>query len=95
MGKSLATKIQFIEPMYALGVRSLPEGPTWLYEIKLNGYRCIAGKDATGVTLWSRRGNVLTTQFPAIAKACELLPPGTLVDEICIMSVTKSRFRDK
>jgi ATP-dependent DNA ligase len=32
------------------------------------------------VSLWSRRGNALTLQFPAIAKACELLPPGTLVD---------------
>jgi DNA ligase D-like protein (predicted ligase) len=74
------TNIQFIEPMYALTVRSLPEGPDWLYEIKLDGYRCLAGRDAGGVSLWSRRGNVFTLQFPAIAKACELLPTGTLVD---------------
>ena len=73
-------KISFIEPMYALGVRSLPEGPDWLYEVKLDGYRCLAGKDARGVSLWSRRANPLTLQFPAIAKACELLPTGTLVD---------------
>ena len=39
MAKSPATQIQFIEPMYALGVRKLPEGPDWLYEIKLDGYR--------------------------------------------------------
>jgi ATP-dependent DNA ligase len=37
--------------MYALGVRNLPEGPNWLYEIKLDGYRCLAGKDASGVSL--------------------------------------------
>jgi DNA ligase D-like protein (predicted ligase) len=80
MKKPSATKIRFIEPMYALGVRSLPEGPHWLYEIKLDGYRCIAGKDASGVTLWSRRENVFTSQFPAVAKACESLPNGTLVD---------------
>ncbi|MGZ9242504.1 MAG: hypothetical protein ACXW6K_18665 [Candidatus Binatia bacterium] len=72
--------IQFIEPMYAVGVQSLPEGPEWLYEIKLDGYRCIDGRLPSGVTLWSRRGKALTTQFPAIAKACELLPSGTLVD---------------
>lgn len=30
--------------------------------------------------LWSRRGNSLTSQLPVIAKACELLPVGTLVD---------------
>ena len=66
--------------MYVLGVRNLPEGPDWLYEIKLDGYRCLAGKDDSGVSLWSRRGNVFTSQFPAIAQACERLPRGTLVD---------------
>ena len=35
---------------------------------------------AAGVSLWSRRGNAFTLQFPAIAKACELLPAGTLLD---------------
>jgi bifunctional non-homologous end joining protein LigD len=80
VAKSLPDKISFIEPMYALGVRNLPEGPDWLYEIKLDAYRCLARRDAGGVNLWSRRGNALTLQFPAIAKACELLPTGTLVD---------------
>ena len=37
-------------------------------------------KDSTGVTLWSRRGYLFTNQFPHIARACEQLPPGTLVD---------------
>jgi ATP-dependent DNA ligase len=32
------------------------------------------------VTLWSRRGNLFTNQFPQIARACARLPPGTLVD---------------
>ena len=40
----MAIEIQFIEPMYALGVRTLPEGPDWLYEIKLDGYRCIVAR---------------------------------------------------
>jgi DNA ligase D-like protein (predicted ligase) len=35
---------------------------------------------STGVTLWSRRGNRFTDQFPAIAAACEHLPPDTLLD---------------
>ena len=29
--KSLPDKISFIEPIYALSVRNLPEGPDWLY----------------------------------------------------------------
>jgi DNA ligase D-like protein (predicted ligase) len=74
------TKVKFIEPMYASLVNKLPEGKDWLYEVKFDGYRCLAGRDSTGVTLWSRRGNLFTTQFPQIAQACERLPPGTLVD---------------
>jgi ATP-dependent DNA ligase len=32
------------------------------------------------VTLWSRRGNLFTSRFPEIARACEKLPPETLID---------------
>lgn len=70
----------FIEPMYATAVRELPDGDTWAYEAKLDGYRCLAGKDKAGVTLWSRRGNLFTRRFPDIARACEKLPPDTLID---------------
>jgi bifunctional non-homologous end joining protein LigD len=51
-----------------------------LYEVKFDGYRCLAGRDCTGVTLWSRRENLFTKQFSHIARACEPLPPGTLLD---------------
>jgi hypothetical protein len=66
--------------MYALSVQNLPEGKEWLYEVKFDGYRCLAGRDSTAVTLWSRRENLFTTQFPHIAQACERFPPGTLLD---------------
>jgi len=75
-----AENLRFIEPMYARLVHELPAGNEWLYEVKFDGYRCLAGKDASGVTLWSRRGNLFTKQFPQIAQACEQLPPNTLVD---------------
>jgi ATP-dependent DNA ligase len=29
----------FIEPMLLLRKKKLPEGPDWLYEVKLDGYR--------------------------------------------------------
>ena len=73
-------KVRFVEPMYARLFNNLPEGKDWLYEVKFDGYRCLAGRDSTGVTLWSRRENLFTNQFPQIAHACERLPPGTLVD---------------
>jgi bifunctional non-homologous end joining protein LigD len=66
--------------MYALAVQNTPEGKEWLYEVKFDGYRCLAGRDKNGVTLWSRRGNLFTTQFPRIARACEGLPVDTLLD---------------
>ena len=66
--------------MYAQLVQRLPDAKGWLYEVKFDGYRCMAGRDATAVTLWSRRGNDFTEQFPKIAKACERLPPRTLLD---------------
>jgi bifunctional non-homologous end joining protein LigD len=80
MRKLSAATNKFIEPMYATTVRGLPNGSDWLYEIKFDGYRCIAARDAKGVRLWSRRGNSLTTQFSAIAAACKNLPPNTVVD---------------
>ncbi|HEX2244512.1 MAG TPA: non-homologous end-joining DNA ligase [Gammaproteobacteria bacterium] len=76
----LAESVQFIEPMYAQLVLQLPDGRDWLYEVKFDGYRCLAARDAAGVTLWSRRGNDFTAHFPNIAKACEQLPARTLLD---------------
>jgi DNA ligase D-like protein (predicted ligase) len=71
---------RFIEPMYATAVGQLPDGGAWTYEAKLDGYRCLAAKRSDGITLWSRRGTLFTDRFSAIAKACEKLPPDTLID---------------
>jgi len=46
--------------MYARAVQSLPEGLDWLYEVKLDGYRCLAGRD-TGI---SERLTVFPNQCP-------------------------------
>ena len=74
-------RVKFIEPMLAKSVTELPKATgKWLYEVKLDGYRCLAGKDSRGATLWSRRGNVFTKDFPTIARACDGLPPDTLLD---------------
>jgi DNA ligase D-like protein (predicted ligase) len=70
----------FIEPMYATSIRELPEGNVWNYEAKLDGYRCLASKHAGQVALWSRRGNAFNSRFPEIVRACEHLPPDTIID---------------
>ena len=64
-----AARIQFVEPMYPHLVQQLPDGKDWLYEVKFDGYRCLAARDAAGVTLWSRRGNDFTAQFPGYCQS--------------------------
>ena len=71
----------FIAPMLASPAQTLPEGPNWSYEVKLDGFRCIAVKGADTARLYSRRGNQFTNRFPEIAKCLtEKLKPHTTLD---------------
>jgi len=74
-------KVKFIEPMLAKSVTELPhDRRAWIYEVKVDGYRCLVGKDHSAVKLWSRRGNLFNQDFPGLARACAALPADTLVD---------------
>jgi ATP-dependent DNA ligase len=72
--------IRFIEPMLLLQTDKLPEGAAWLHEVKLDGYRAIAGRSGNCILFRSRRDNDFTRKFPSIAKAFRSLPDETLVD---------------
>src|SRR5467141_1744905 len=74
------TEASFVEPMECLSVSKLPEGLEWRWEIKLDGYRALAVKSGTSVTLFSRRRKSLNRQFPNIVEALADLPAGTVVD---------------
>ena len=54
--------------------------PNATEEIKLDGYRALAVRPGTGVTLFSRRRKSLNRQFPYIVEALTDLPEGTVVD---------------
>ena len=74
-------RIRFIEPMLSETVEELPEdSDLWSYEIKLDGYRCLALCDESGVKLYSRKKNLLNSRFPTIAKALESVEPGMILD---------------
>jgi bifunctional non-homologous end joining protein LigD len=66
--------------MECLSVSKLPGGDQWTWEIKLDGYRALAVRPGTGVTLFSRRRKSLNRQFPYIVEALADLPEGTVVD---------------
>lgn len=63
-----------ISPQLALSRKVLPEGPRWTYEVKLDGFRCVAFIDGAEVMLQSRNGRSLTRYFPELT-----LPQGRYV----------------
>ncbi|HEX7082300.1 MAG TPA: DNA ligase D [Gammaproteobacteria bacterium] len=48
--------------------------PDWVFEIKYDGYRLLAGKERGEVRLVSRNANDLTALFPEVAEAVGALP---------------------
>jgi DNA ligase D-like protein (predicted ligase) len=73
-------RLDFIAPMLARPVNELPSGAGWLYELKLDGYRVLVLKARGVVTLFSRRGNNLSNNYPTITRAFAFLPDDTMVD---------------
>ena len=59
--------------MLATPAEALPEGPAWTYEVKWDGYRALAVKDASRVHLISRNQKDLTRDYPAIVSAIAAL----------------------
>lgn len=73
-------KIGFIEPMLLLRTEKLPEGGTWLYELKLDGYRSEAIKSGGRVKLRSRNDKDFNAKYPAIVKALAAMLDETVID---------------
>jgi bifunctional non-homologous end joining protein LigD len=64
----------FIQPCQPALVAYPPAGPGWLHEMKHDGYRLLARKDAGQARLWSRYGADFTDKLPRIAAAVRALP---------------------
>jgi ATP-dependent DNA ligase len=74
------TEPAFIEPMQCKPVTALPADEKWTYEIKLDGYRCIAVKRARDVTLFSRHKKVLNGRFPGVVETLASLDGDFVLD---------------
>src|SRR5260370_36880313 len=59
----------WVKPQLAALVKKAPDGPDWLHEIKLDGYRMHTRVDDGRVNIITRRGNDWTQKYPAIANA--------------------------
>ncbi len=63
-----------VKPQLALSRKELPTGEEYTYEVKLDGFRCIAFRDGEEVFLQSRSGKPLGRYFPEL-----VLPRGRYV----------------
>ena len=66
--------------MLLLSAGKLPQGPDWLYEIKLDGYRALAIKAGGRVQLRSRNDNDFSARYAPITAALRALPDETVID---------------
>jgi ATP-dependent DNA ligase len=64
-----------LKPQLALSRKELPVGEEYVYEVKLDGFRCLAFVDGDDVFLQSRSGKPLGRYFPELLSP----PPGRYV----------------
>jgi bifunctional non-homologous end joining protein LigD len=65
---------RFIEPCLPSLADCPPAGSGWIHEIKHDGFRLMACRDAAGVRLLTRNVNDFTARYPLIVEAVEALP---------------------
>ena len=71
--KPARVRITDVRPMLATPGKPFT-APDWVFEIKYDGYRLLAGKEAGRARLLSRSGRDLTDVFPDVAEAVAALP---------------------
>ena len=64
----------FVEPCLPFPAKRPPAGPKWIHEIKHDGLRIMARRDAVGVRLFTLDGHDFTARFPLAAAAVKALP---------------------
>jgi bifunctional non-homologous end joining protein LigD len=87
-GKSARALLEVVgEPMLAKLASRLVDPGSYLYEVKYDGYRLLAGRAGSDVRLSTRKGNDWTTRFPPIADAVARLDVRECVldGEACIV----------
>lgn len=84
----------FRPPQLATLVDEVPQGSGWLFEMKYDGYRCLAAVAGAQVRLYTRNGNDWTTRFDRLVEPFSRLTPGSaLIDgELCSFKGDRTDF---
>ena len=64
-----------IEPCLPRPAKEPPAGSGWIHEIKHDGFRILARREAERVQLFTRNGYHFTVRYPKIVEAIASLPP--------------------
>ena len=64
----------WVAPQLATLVGAAPDGPDWVHEIKLDGYRVLARIERGRARLLTRNRQDWTERFPSVAEAAAALP---------------------
>jgi len=67
------------QPMLATLSEKPFDNDDWLFELKLDGMRCLIVKNGSKLDMWTRNGKDLTYRFPTLASAFEDLPADTAI----------------
>jgi bifunctional non-homologous end joining protein LigD len=98
MAKS-TTKVgapEFIPPMKAILVQTLPEGPEWICEVKWDGYRALASKHGQNIQLLSLNNKSLASDFPTVVEGVRGINADTaLLDGRLLRSTLRASHRFK
>lgn len=77
--RNSAAEPGFIPPQLATPSDTLPSGPHWLHELKLDGYRMQAHLSSGKAVLYTRTGLDWTHRMHPVASAIEKLPVGEAI----------------
>jgi DNA ligase D-like protein (predicted ligase) len=66
--------------MLCKALSTFPQNENWSFEIKFDGYRCIAVKQGSEVTLFSRNRKVFNDRFPNLVEAVKAINGDFVLD---------------
>ncbi len=77
----------FRAPQLATLAETVPSGADWMFEMKHDGYRCLASISGRDVTLYTRNGHDWTHKFASLVEPfAQLTTSSALIDgEICAL----------